>query len=148
MSNQIKQIKKRASPSVAAKRHAPKDQKATAISQVTQQQFSGPIPPPELLRQYNDIIPDAAERILRMAEHDAAHLHKIEADALKYAARDQRAGQLCALSVSIVVMLTVMLGFWLGYSTAASALGGTTVVGLVTVFVTGRNLHSKNTKTE
>jgi len=133
---------------VAAKRHAPKDQKATAISQVTQQQFSGPIPPPELLRQYNDIIPDAAERILRMAEHDAAHLHKIEADALKYAARDQRAGQLCALSVSIVVMLTVMLGFWLGYSTAASALGGTTVVGLVTVFVTGRNLHSKNTKTE
>ncbi len=148
MSNQIKQIKKKANPSVDAKRIVPTEQKTTAISQVTQQQFSGPIPPPELLSQYNDIIPDAAERILRMAENDAAHLHKIEADALKYAARDQRTGQLCALSVSIVVMLTVMLGFWLGFSTAASVLGGTTVVGLVTVFVTGRKPHSKNTKTE
>ena len=28
----------------------------------------GPIPPPQILQQYNNIIPNAAERILRMTE--------------------------------------------------------------------------------
>ncbi len=34
------------------------------------QQFSGPIPPPDLLRTYEEILPGTADRILAMAERE------------------------------------------------------------------------------
>ena len=39
---------------------------------------SGPIPPPQILQQYNNIVPDAAERILRMAEKQSDHRMALE----------------------------------------------------------------------
>ena len=53
-----------------------KPQKQTQTENLEQiviaQQFSGPIPPPDALAQYNNIVPGAAERILKMAENQAA----------------------------------------------------------------------------
>ncbi len=40
--------------------------------------FSGPIPPPQILQQYNNIVPDAAERIIRMAEKQSDHRMDLE----------------------------------------------------------------------
>jgi uncharacterized membrane protein len=40
--------------------------------------FSGPLPPPNILARYNEVVPDAAERILRMAENQATHRQAIE----------------------------------------------------------------------
>lgn len=37
-----------------------------------QKVYSGPIPPPDTLNQYNEIVPGAAERILCMAEDNAS----------------------------------------------------------------------------
>lgn len=42
------------------------------------EEISGPIPSPQILQQYNNIIPDAAERILRMAEKQSDHRISIE----------------------------------------------------------------------
>ena len=55
-------------------------------------QFSGPIPPPGLLRQYNEIIPDAAERILAMAEEEANHQKYMEKTALHLKAEEIKRG--------------------------------------------------------
>ena len=35
--------------------------------------FSGPLPPPELLKQYDEVVPGAADRIISMAEAEQAH---------------------------------------------------------------------------
>jgi uncharacterized membrane protein len=43
-----------------------------------EQRFEGPIPPPAVLQGYEQILPGAAERILRMAEQQAAHRHSLE----------------------------------------------------------------------
>ena len=40
--------------------------------------FSGPIPPPQILQQYNNIVPDAAERIIHMAEKQSDHRMGLE----------------------------------------------------------------------
>ncbi len=40
-------------------------------------------------------------------------------------------------------MLTAMVALKFGYPNAAAIIGGTTVVGLVTVFVTGRVIENK-----
>ena len=44
----------------------------------TASSFEGPIPPPQILQQYNSIVPDAAERIIRMAEKQSDHRMDLE----------------------------------------------------------------------
>lgn len=44
----------------------------------TASSFEGPIPPPQVLQQYNNIVPDAAERIIRMAEKQSNHRMDLE----------------------------------------------------------------------
>ena len=39
---------------------------------VVSRQFSGPIPPPETMAKYENIVLGAAERILKMAENEAS----------------------------------------------------------------------------
>src|SRR5688572_18904082 len=44
--------------------------------------FSGPLPPPALLAQYEQIAPGAAQQIIAMAEREQAFSHKITEKAL------------------------------------------------------------------
>ena len=44
----------------------------------TASSFEGPIPPPQVLQQYNAIVPNAAERILSMAEKQSDHRMDLE----------------------------------------------------------------------
>lgn len=49
----------------------PPSQRAAVIH--AQMEFSGPLPPPQILGQYDEVLPGAAERILRMAEKQQDH---------------------------------------------------------------------------
>ena len=40
--------------------------------------FLGPLPPPEILAQYEQILPGSAERIMVMAENQAEHRQSLE----------------------------------------------------------------------
>ncbi len=53
----------------------------TAVSQAST--FSGPIPPPQVLKGYNEIIKDGAERIILMAEKQSNHRMQLEDHAIK-----------------------------------------------------------------
>ena len=44
--------------------------------------YSGPLPPPELLRGYNEIHPDFADRIFANWEKETAHRHALEEKAV------------------------------------------------------------------
>lgn len=101
-------------------------------------QFIGPIPPPSLLSQYNQIIPNAAERILAMAEKDAEHQIYMEKTAMHLKAKEIKRGQNFGLAIGLSAFLTCIITAYFGSNIAASVIGGTTVVGLVAVFVTGR----------
>ena len=48
------------------------------VTQVIQSEFSGPLPPPNIIKGYEDILPGAADRILSMAENQAKHRQEIE----------------------------------------------------------------------
>lgn len=51
-----------------------------AKSDVTIQatQYSGPVPPPDVLRGFEQIVPGSAERILTMAEENGKHQREME----------------------------------------------------------------------
>lgn len=112
-------------------------------TKLIQHQFSGPLPPPEILQQYDQVIPGAAERILAMAEKDAKHQREIENSAIQFASREVKRGQWFGLAIGISAFITSIVALGLGSEQTASILGGVTVVGLVTVFVVGRTKQPK-----
>lgn len=91
---------------------------------------------------YNAVLPGAAERIIAMAEAEAAHVRMIETEALSGELRERRLGQICGLGIGVAALGTAALALFLGHETAATVIGGTTVVGLVSVFVIGRVYQS------
>lgn len=110
--------------------------------QAMHQSFSGPIPPPEDLEKYNAIIPNAAERILAMAEKQQDHRQVLEKRVVFANTRSQTHGLIAGF---IVAMTVVSGGIWLiahGKDGSGLAAVITALVALVGVFVYGR--HKQN----
>lgn len=64
---------------------------------IIQEHFSGPLPHPDILEKYEQIVPKAAERILAMAERQADHRQKLERLESKSDVVLSFTGQICAL---------------------------------------------------
>jgi uncharacterized membrane protein len=97
-------------------------------------QFSGPLPPPEVLERYNHALPGAAERSFAMAESQHAHRQELEKQIV---AANVSAQKLGAWFGFIVAMTVIAGGFWSlleGKSVAGVAAIITALVGLVGVF--------------
>ena len=83
-----KRNKQRSQPSpnnLAAPAHRPLDSilpvgpvAGQVISRTVSQSYSGPVPPPAVLREYDQIVPGAAARILAQAEAQTQHRIKLE----------------------------------------------------------------------
>lgn len=110
--------------------------------------FSGPLPPPELLAAYDDVHPGLAERIVAMAEKEQTFGHEITHAALNAENDEHRRGQHYALIGSIVAFLCSFGLGVVGATTAATVVGGATVVSLVTAFILGRKLSHNPPATE
>lgn len=76
----------------------------------TAQLYSGPIPPAGQLAQYEDVLPGLADRIVGMAERNAAHRHSLEKAVVEGNVRAQARGQVCAFILALVVL---GVGCWL-----------------------------------
>ncbi len=74
----------------------------TQVLQLRQQSFSGPLPPPEVLAEYNNVVPDGAERILAMAERQAAHRQRLEGRVVNSNTHAQTAGVYMAFVIAII----------------------------------------------
>lgn len=114
------------------------------VAKFEQASFSGPMPPPAVLEGYERVIPGAAERILLMAESDTRHQQEIEFAALMAAEGEVKRGQWFAFSIGVLALISSMVALHLGSPAVAGVIGGTTVVGLVSVFVVGRFVKQKD----
>jgi uncharacterized membrane protein len=116
------------------------------IVQQTMQAFSGPLPPPAMLAEYNTIVPKGAERILVMAEKQQEHRHGIETRVIRSNTLDQRLGLILGF---IVMMSVAAAGVWcvsIGKDTAGlTALIGATAAP-VAAFIYGRKKQSDERK--
>lgn len=100
-------------------------------------EFSGPIPPPALLAKYAEIIPNGAERILKMAENQSAHRQYIEKWAVIGGTILSYFGVLCA---AIIAFGTLYFGFQLirdQHTIPGSIFGTAGLGGLVIAFIYG-----------
>lgn len=107
------------------------------LSRTEARAFSGPIPPPELLLKYNEIIPGGAERILKMAENQSIHRQCIEKWAVIGGTILSYFGVLCAACIALGALYFGTKLIQNGYVISGSVLGGGGLTGLVAAFIYG-----------
>lgn len=64
---------------------------ATAIA-LRSEHYEGPLPPSHMLREYEEILPGSADRIIRMAERQAEHRQGIEKTVIACKSRSETLG--------------------------------------------------------
>ena len=116
----------------------------------TESQFSGPLPPPEILAKYNKVLAGAADRIISMAEQQSAHRQALERMAVEAGIRDgeaarlwQRRGQTLGFTIAILAIGGgSAAAIWspnIAGQVSGGVIGGTALVSLVALFVRGPN---------
>lgn len=66
--------------------------------------FMGPIPPPGILAGYNNVIPNGADRVIKMAEKEQAHRHNIETTIVSKESFEKRVGLVFAFILALSVL--------------------------------------------
>lgn len=127
-------------PGRSTQKGAPAGQQQQSNQQVVQvtEQFSGPLPHPDVLERYNQVAPHAADRIIAMAEQETSHRHNIEQAIVDNEFKEARMGQICALAIGSLAIISGAIISISGAPWAGAIIGGSGVVGLVSVFILGR----------
>jgi uncharacterized membrane protein len=120
--------------------------RAAHLSITTESSFSGPIPPPDLLAEYERILPSSASRIFEMAERQSAHRQQLENNAISHQLKQSGRGQLFGFILGIIGVIgaTVVgiFGHWgVGVAVAAGTLGT-----LTASFVIGQSNQKNDLK--
>lgn len=100
---------------------APNTPDGSQIQRVEAYQFIGPLPPPELLNQY-----DVSTRraIVSMAKKQSSHRHQLENTVIKSNTRNEFLGMIFALIITVSMMVAGVL----------LLLNDKSVVGFLTIF--------------
>lgn len=127
--------------------------------------FRGPLPPPDLLQGYENVLPGMAERILAMSESEMRQRHALEQGLLELDRQELsqnfsnereinhcdykqiRFGQICGLIIALTAIIAgalIVLNVpgWTG-TVAGSILGGGSLASLVAVFIRSRKYDSE-----
>jgi uncharacterized membrane protein len=114
---------------------------------------TGPLPDPETLAAYQNLIPDGANRLMAIHESQMAHRQTVElmvanaqVDMMKSSAANTARGQWMAYSIVFVFLAASVLFAFNGMLWLAGTLVSTTLVSLVTVFIVGKHFQRRDAK--
>lgn len=112
-------------------------------------EYRGPVPDPETLRRYGEVIPTAPERILAMAEREQTHRHKL--DCAVHAGAEQefqaelklrsRAQWMACVLVIMLVALAAWFA-WLGMQWPAVSVVAIAISAVVGAFLLGKRRYA------
>ena len=111
---------------------------------IAAQQLSGPIPPPEMLRKYDELLPGSADRIISMAERQSAHRQKLESDVIGSNIFSERLGMILGF---IICLIAISGGIYIviqGKSAEGIAAIIVPLAALVAVFIYGKSEQKKD----
>lgn len=124
-----------------------KQQVIGQVMALVREDYSGPIPHPRHLAQYEEACPGAAERILAMAERSLDAQITIAKTEVESEASDRRTGMILGFSALALLIGGAVVCAVAGQIAVASAFIGVGALGTVGRFIHGRNSgHSNNSK--
>ena len=126
------------------------DQAPMTVRHTKMEHFSGAMPHPDHLAQYEQTMPGASDRLMRMVETESEHRRAQEAKAVDAGIEDMRMrgaavarGQHCALWIALAGL---GVSGWIGMTspTAGASLGGGIVAALAAAFLIGGSRSAKD----
>ena len=108
-----------------------KEQRIMLLEQTVQ--YRGTLPPPKMLKEFDMIIPDGAERIMKMAETEAKERQENNKLLLKYNSLGLWFAFIVAISVFVMAFILALNRTNVG----AGILAGTVLTGVVIAFIKG-----------
>lgn len=115
-----------------------------SITLIQAKSHSGPLPDPETLIEYNAVITNGADRIMKMAENQQNHRISIESKVINSQATQSLVGQIFGLILGLVGLGCGTFLAFNGFETVGAIIAGGTVVSLVSVFVIGKKSQRKD----
>lgn len=109
--------------------------------------WSAPLPPPAVLKQYDQVFPGCAERIVALTEHQAAHRQSMESRVVHGNVSSQTTGLWLGFILALIVILS---GTWLVYTGHigwGAVFTSFPLVSLMSVFVIGKRQQSQQLST-
>lgn len=121
----------------------PKKEEAKSIIKamvvMQEESFSGPIPPPAILKQYEEMQPGSADRILKMAEKQSEHRMELEKKAIGGQVDQSKRGQVFGFILALVcIAVAFCFALFLDMKAFASGFLSVTLVVLVGLFLNGK----------
>ncbi len=99
--------------------------------------FSGPLPTPSILKQYDAITAGFADRIVAMAEKEQSHRHSIMDQELRINAEERKFGSRIALCFGVSLLIAGCYCASIGQVAIGCALFGTFGVTTIGLFIRG-----------
>jgi uncharacterized membrane protein len=114
-----------------------KKQKSALIAATAEIRRSGPLPDAEQMQGYENTLPGAADRIIAMAEQQAAHRQALENASLKAEVHLSILGLIFAFVLSLIVMIGGGLLVYHGSKIPGTMISLGAIASLCAVFIYG-----------
>jgi uncharacterized membrane protein len=121
----------------------PSQNSPVSLRSVQIEQYQGPLPHPNILHEYDTVIPGSAERIIHQFEEQAKHRQDLERAVIHSDIRDGRTGLFLGFIIGIVAIMAGTYCIAQGHSVAGGIVGGSAVPSLTAVFVYGSRQRRK-----
>lgn len=144
-SKKKKEVTKKLEPDVVENNPELNKEFREVIAEVVQSEFSGPIPPPSIIKGYEEVLPGSADRIIKMAENQSSHRQAMESKMVKTEARDSLLGEIFAFILGmscIIAAIIIVLHVPESSGAIASSVLGMTGIGAIVITLI------KSTRTE
>jgi len=138
-----------ANPSSMQQQQQISSQQQTSPTVTHRQTFAhweGPLPPPGALQQFNEVIPNGAERVMVLCEKQSSHRQELERKVIDSRIANMKRGQIFALLVAVLTLLVAGCCAYIGQPVVALAIVGIDLVSLATVFIYGSHAQRKELK--
>ena len=127
----------------ALQRQEGKEELAQDVVNIIAQTYSGPLPPPDALERYSQIIPNGGERIMVMAEEQSKHRRALEAKALGTDSRNSLWGVIFAFILGMTTVICGTIVVLKGHSWPGTIIGSAGLGSLVSSFIYGTRERRK-----
>lgn len=117
----------------------PSREKLALVRSFSIKMHSGPLPTPEDLREYAELIPNGAERIMAQVEKQTDHRIQLENRVMKVGPRETARGQVFALLIGLSGLGTAAYLGFLGMAGAAGTIATAALGTLAVGFLKFRN---------
>ena len=107
------------------------------------QAFSGPLPHPDILKRFDEVVPGAAKRILTMAEEQSLHRRTLERKVIDSDIARSKWGQILGFCIAIAGLVASSFIAVYGSAVTGGVIGAGTLASLVWAFMYGAKTRSK-----